>query len=401
MVVMPLKLAPASRPDRSGQDAAARRQAALRREVAAGLDRARRFVAVDPWPASGGPGNADAALEDVLNAILGRMRSEQHGLQPGALVELCELAIELQRLQGRVRQADIDRGLLALNAIGRSLDRPDPGESLEGRLERAVRDMVEMCGFDRSIVLRLRQDRMEIAATRFRAEHGWAAECHEYSVRHPAPFGPGLLEWEMVRRRRPALMIDPMHDPRAWWPMVRKFETLSYASSPVLVAGEAVAIVHADMYFAGRQVGAVDRDIVAAYVAGLSREIERHVLQDRLRGQREAVRSLVRATEATVTEFCDTELWRGMRFGASPADAADPVETDKVPAPQDAPIDTLTRRERQVLDLVATGATNAAIARRLVVSDHTVKSHVEHILAKLGAVNRAEAVARLTRPGRA
>jgi DNA-binding NarL/FixJ family response regulator len=72
-----------------------------------------------------------------------------------------------------------------------------------------------------------------------------------------------------------------------------------------------------------------------------------------------------------------------------------------VPAPQDAPIDTLTRRERQVLDLVATGATNAAIARRLVVSDHTVKSHVEHILAKLGAVNRAEAVARLTRPGRA
>ena len=52
----------------------------------------------------------------------------------------------------------------------------------------------------------------------------------------------------------------------------------------------------------------------------------------------------------------------------------------------------LTRRELDVLQLMATGETNAGIAGRLVISVGTVKSHVKHILRKLGAANRAEAV---------
>jgi len=52
----------------------------------------------------------------------------------------------------------------------------------------------------------------------------------------------------------------------------------------------------------------------------------------------------------------------------------------------------LTRRELDVLRLMATGETNAGIAGRLVISVGTVKSHVKHILRKLGAANRAEAV---------
>ncbi|MBN9792197.1 hypothetical protein DMP17_26895 [Pseudonocardia sp. TMWB2A] len=58
-----------------------------------------------------------------------------------------------------------------------------------------------------------------------------------------------------------------------------------------------------------------------------------------------------------------------------------------------APVDpSLTRREVEVLRLMATGDTNARIASRLVISEGTVKSHVKHILRKLGAANRAEAV---------
>jgi LuxR family maltose regulon positive regulatory protein len=54
----------------------------------------------------------------------------------------------------------------------------------------------------------------------------------------------------------------------------------------------------------------------------------------------------------------------------------------------------LSEREIEVLRLMAGGAANQAIARTLVVSIHTVKTHVAHILAKLHAANRTEAVAR-------
>ena len=57
----------------------------------------------------------------------------------------------------------------------------------------------------------------------------------------------------------------------------------------------------------------------------------------------------------------------------------------------------LTPRELDVIRLMALGETNGGIARRLVVSEGTVKSHVKHILRKLRASNRAEAVSRYVR----
>lgn len=58
------------------------------------------------------------------------------------------------------------------------------------------------------------------------------------------------------------------------------------------------------------------------------------------------------------------------------------------------PFPELTDREREVLDLVARGLTNAEIARRLVVSDKTVRNHVSNVFAKIHVTGRAEAVAR-------
>jgi two-component system, NarL family, nitrate/nitrite response regulator NarL len=58
-----------------------------------------------------------------------------------------------------------------------------------------------------------------------------------------------------------------------------------------------------------------------------------------------------------------------------------------------APVSSLTARELQVLGLLAEGLDQSAIAQRLVISSKTVGSHIERILAKLGAHSRAEAVA--------
>ena len=52
----------------------------------------------------------------------------------------------------------------------------------------------------------------------------------------------------------------------------------------------------------------------------------------------------------------------------------------------------LTRREQEVLELLAEGLPNKAIAGRLAISDQTVKFHVASISAKLGATNRTDAV---------
>ena len=60
---------------------------------------------------------------------------------------------------------------------------------------------------------------------------------------------------------------------------------------------------------------------------------------------------------------------------------------------------TLTSREREVLDLLAAGQSNAVIARTLFLSQKTVRNHVSNIFAKLHFADRAEAIVRARRAG--
>lgn len=73
---------------------------------------------------------------------------------------------------------------------------------------------------------------------------------------------------------------------------------------------------------------------------------------------------------------------------------SNPLVTENLPE-----FDELTPREQEVLNLLAEGLTNKAIAHQLAISDHTVKFHVNAILGKLNAQSRTEAVVQATRSG--
>ena len=71
-----------------------------------------------------------------------------------------------------------------------------------------------------------------------------------------------------------------------------------------------------------------------------------------------------------------------------------------VPDLDDEPaVESLTPREIEVLERVAEGLPNKAVAQRLGISDQTVKFHLTSILGKLGAMNRTDAVRRAVRRG--
>lgn len=69
--------------------------------------------------------------------------------------------------------------------------------------------------------------------------------------------------------------------------------------------------------------------------------------------------------------------------------SAPPTQRRSPPSPLP---DGITPREAEILALIATGLSNADIAQHLVVSEGTVKSHINHLLAKIDARNRAQAV---------
>jgi DNA-binding CsgD family transcriptional regulator len=118
---------------------------------------------------------------------------------------------------------------------------------------------------------------------------------------------------------------------------------------------------------------------------------ERTVLMERLIEQRSRLSDALARVAAGIDDLYSHEL-ELVRGGAAPGrtDARDRAVVSRVDA-------LLSRREREVLDRLATGATVADVARQLVVAEGTIKSHIKRIHRKLHVNSRAEAVAKYLR----
>jgi two-component system, NarL family, response regulator YdfI len=100
-----------------------------------------------------------------------------------------------------------------------------------------------------------------------------------------------------------------------------------------------------------------------------------------------------------VAEFATLDAARRSNIHADAIVLAEELSFDDRWDEDDTVQEPLTPREIQVLELLAEGLPNKAIAERLRISDQTVKFHVSSISGKLGAANRTDAVRRALRRG--
>jgi DNA-binding NarL/FixJ family response regulator len=159
-----------------------------------------------------------------------------------------------------------------------------------------------------------------------------------------------------------------------------------------------IGVIHADRG-AELPLDVLDRDLLWEFASGLGQAYESASLRRTLRAEREQMRQFLEWLGARSGELTDAPI----RLSAEPRAPLPPPQAVEHPAAVEGRDDRLvfegllTRRELEVLRLMADGNTNRAIADALVISGGTVKFHVNSILRKLRAANRAEAVSRYLR----
>jgi LuxR family transcriptional regulator, regulator of acetate metabolism len=205
------------------------------------------------------------------------------------------------------------------------------------------------------------------------------AELGEGAIRLEYP----LVEYEVARGHAPAVVRVSDAGARTPAPLARSLGWGSYAVAALVVGTTAIGLLHADASHSARMVDGLDGEVVGRYAEELSGVFERAVLRHTLELHRAELSAAVH--------------WMSTRLGRL-EDAAGLVRP-RVTGGDARLVESLTARELDVLRLLARGNTNQAIATALVVREGTVKYHVKNILRKLGATNRADAVARFVRAG--
>jgi DNA-binding CsgD family transcriptional regulator len=256
-------------------------------------------------------------------------------------------------------------------------------------IEAAPIELMRACGFTRAMLSRVRGSRWIPDVLEIAEDVDPEADAFRGFVEGAEiPLAHMLLETELVRRRIPALVTDPAGDSRTYKPLVEVSRSTSYAVAPIMPTNRVIGFLHVDRFGQDLPVSAHDRDNVWSFAEHFGFLYERAVLVERLESQRSQVQEALAKAATRIDELCSAEIELARNEPtAEVASAATLTSPSRIAT-------LLTAREREVLELMASGATNTQIAQELVVSEGTVKSHVKRILRKLRAANRAEAVSR-------
>jgi DNA-binding CsgD family transcriptional regulator len=302
-----------------------------------------------------------------------------------ATQELRAILRELRTLGSEVAEHDFGLYARRLGDASAAVRRLGATATSAQLVDQACEQLIHRCGFGRAVLSRVDSEAWRPWMAHFTgtaADGSWFADW----VDRPIPLDDLVLETQVFTERRPAVVLDT-GDPRVYRPIiVDAGRSTSYVVAPVVLAGEVVGFFHADHAPGPRRSGMIDRSVLWTFAQGFSLAYQRLVLADRVQAQRERLHAALGSAEALI---------------ATPGPALDlawmPGEEQDIGerAASDRPLDEeLTDREGEVLRLLAVGATNAQIADQLVVAECTVKTHVRHILRKLRAVNRAQAISR-------
>jgi DNA-binding CsgD family transcriptional regulator/GAF domain-containing protein len=341
-----------------------------------------------------------AAAHDVLAAgweitlgVLSSAATGGAGRDPGADVDaLIDLMRTLKAFDDQIRDERLhlrDAALARVREALAALRRIDATAALVNEAAVAVCSL----GFDRAIVSRIDHGRWLPETVYVGRDARWAEEILAAGRENPVVLDDTVPEWEMVRRGTALLVSDAQGDPGVNRPIAESSLSRSYVAAPIVAHGSVVGFLHADCYYQKRNLDETDREVLAAFGEGLGYALARSAVLDRLNAVRLDLGNLVSGV-STAMPVADWSLHRPLD---PPLDAPSPngnafLQTFLSPGEEGE--SALTRREVEVLRRMAEGDTNARIARRLVISEGTVKTHVKHILRKLGASNRAEAVSR-------
>jgi LuxR family transcriptional regulator, regulator of acetate metabolism len=371
---------------------------ALEERIGVVLDDAYRLLerAQQPAPRRAGFDELDTAIGEVVDDLGALLRERAEG-GGSRLVALATNLVELQGLHHELREHHTAQRLRALTSVHDALARLRGIDTTAKLIERCPQEVCEGCGFERAVISRVVNSEWFISNAHYSHDPQWARDFVEFSQAQAHPrLDHMILETEMIRRRAPALVPDATADPRSYKPLVDHAQVRSYVAAPIMPAGRVIGFLHADYRFTRRAVDTVDRDVLWAFAEGFGHAFERAVLRERLQAQRTEIHRMMRATEEIIDDLCNAEIQLSAVTESESAAVARTGASIFI-APQSRLDSLLTKREVEVLSLMADGSTNAAIANELVISEGTVKSHVKHILRKLRASNRAEAVSRYLR----